>query len=565
MEVGMLQNMISAGEQLTVEFKSDRSGTRGERTLEDETILSEAVALANSGGGYLLIGVEDDGEVTGLNPQRRDQRSEALQAFVFNNTQPPISTETEVVSHLGGWVMVVRVLSSHGVVFATTSGKMLRREMTAQGPETRIMYPYQVPSLLSQQRQIDYSEQILHDLDWTALDPLELERTKQMVERNAGRSDASLVGLDAVELAKALGLVVTDGSALRPTIAGLLVAGREAVLRRYLPMHHVLFQRIDERDEVRINDSFRQALLSTLEAVEQRFAAQNQEQEVMVGLFRLSIPDYSQMGFREALLNAIVHRDYAVRGEVFIQWRPDHLLITNPGGFMPGITLENLIYHEPLSRNPLLVDIFKRLGLVERTARGVDRIFQGQLRFGRPAPDYSRSDASGVRVLLPGGRPSLEFARLVYQEEKAMGKTLPLDQLMALNHLFFCRRTDAETLAKAIHRDVNAARALLENLVEQGWVEASGNKKGRTYHFAAKVYAAEGNPAGYVRAAGLDPEEQEQRVRKFVKAHGRIERKNVMDLCKVDASDAFRILQRIVSAGEIVLVGKGRSAYYRNK
>ena len=78
------------------------------------------------------------------------------------------------------------------------------------------------------------------------------------------------------------------------------------------------------------------------------------------------------------------------------------------------------------------------------------------------APDYSRTDASGVRVVLPGGSPSLEFARLVYQEEKAMGKTLPLDQLMALNHLFFCRRTDSLTLAKAIRRDVNTARALLE-------------------------------------------------------------------------------------------------------
>ena len=55
-------------------------------------------------------------------------------------------------------------------------------------------------------------------------------------------------------------------------------------------------------------------------------------------------------------------------------------MIKNPGGFMPGITLENLIYHEPLSRNPLLIDVFKRLGLVEWMARGVDRIFQCQLK-----------------------------------------------------------------------------------------------------------------------------------------------------------------------------------------
>ena len=231
---------------------------------------------------------------------------------------------------------------------------------------------------------------------------------------------------------------------------------------------------------------------------------------------------------------------------------------------MPGITLENLIYHEPLSRNPLLVDIFKRLGLVERIARGVDRIYQGQLRFGRPAPDYSRSDTYGVRVVLPGGRPSLEFARLVYEEEKATGKPLPLDQLMALNHLFFCRRTDSATLAKAIQRDINTARALLESLVERGWVEASGNKKGRSYHFAARVYAAEGNPAGYVRAVGLDDEEQEQKVRKFIKAHGRIERKNVMEICTVETAEAYRILQRMVNKGELELVSKGRYAYYKN-
>lgn len=563
MELTALQAMISAGEQLTVEFKSDRSGAKGEHIMEGESLLAEVVALANSGGGYLLIGGENDGRITGLSPLRQDQRPEPLRAYIFNNTQPPISTKSEVVQHLDRRVMVVKVLSVQGVFYATASGKMVRRELTAQGPETRPLYPYQVTSLLSQQRQIDYSEQMIHDLDWTALDPLELERARQMIDRNVGRSDASLVGLDTMELAKALGMVATDGNVLRPTIAGLLVAGREAVLRRTLPMHHVLFQKIDERDEVRVNDSFRQPLLATLEAVEQRFAAHNQEQEVMAGLFRLSIPTYSQMGFREALLNAIVHRDYALRGEIFIQWRSDHLLITNPGGFMPGITLENLIYHEPLSRNPLLVDIFKRLGLVERTARGVDRIYQGQLRFGRPAPDYSRSDNYGVRVVLPGGRPSLEFTRLVYEEEKATGKPLPLDQLMALNHLFFCRRTDSAALAKAIQRDINSARALLENLVERGWVEASGNKKGRSYHFTAKVYAAEGNPAGYVRAVGLDFEEQEQRVRKFVRAHGRVERKNVMEICNVETAEAYRILQRMVDRGELELVGKGRYAYYQ--
>ena len=115
MELTALQAMISAGEQLTVEFKSDRSGAKGEHIMEDESLLAEVVALANSGGGYLLIGGENDGRITGLSPLRQDQRPEPLRAYIFNNTQPPISTKSEVVQHLDRRVMVVKVLSVQGV------------------------------------------------------------------------------------------------------------------------------------------------------------------------------------------------------------------------------------------------------------------------------------------------------------------------------------------------------------------------------------------------------------------------------------------------------------------
>ena len=95
-------------------------------------------------------------------------------------------------------------------------------------------------------------------------------------------------------------------------------------------------------------------------------------------------------------------------------WNPDHLLITNSGGLPVGITPDNILVHEQKPRNPRLAEAFRRIGLVAQTGRGVDKIFIGQLRYGRPAPDYSRSDPEGVRVALRGGEASLDFSAFVF-------------------------------------------------------------------------------------------------------------------------------------------------------
>ena len=105
-----------------------------------------------------------------------------------------------------------------------------------------------------------------------------------------------------------------------------------------------------------------------------------------VNIFRIGIPDYSEQALREGLANALIHRDYSRLGAVHVQWQEDRIEISNPGGFPEGVRLDNLLVTPPRPRNPSLVDAFKRAGIVERTARGIDTIFFEQLRNGRPAP-----------------------------------------------------------------------------------------------------------------------------------------------------------------------------------
>jgi ATP-dependent DNA helicase RecG len=89
------------------------------------------------------------------------------------------------------------------------------------------------------------------------------------------------------------------------------------------------------------------------------------------------VPNYAPQAFREAVNNAVLHRDYTRRGATHVQWHSDHLFISNPGGFLEGITLDNLLVHEPKPRNPRLTEAARRIGLVETTGRGIDKIYLG--------------------------------------------------------------------------------------------------------------------------------------------------------------------------------------------
>ena len=555
-DLDRLEELIALGESIDREFKSDQ------RQLPDRIIYEEVVALANTSGGVLLIGVEDDGTVTGARPRHGTTTDPLrLQSAVFSNTVPNINTRVSLVPHPDGSVLAIEV-DPYPEPCATGAGKALRRTVGPDGrPQTVPFYPRDQRSHRIDLGLLDFSAQAMESASFDSLNLLEFERMRQMVARLRG--DRSLLELPDEDVAKALQLVETRGQQLVPNVAGLLLLGREEALRDLLPTHEVHFQVIDAQGNVRVNDTLTGPLLHVIEEIEARFFARNEEEEITVGMIRLPVPDYSPEGFREAFNNAILHRDYARLGAVYVQWYPDHLLITNPGGFPAGITLDNLLIHEPKPRNPRLAAAFKRIGLIEQTGRGVDKIYLGQLRYGRPAPDYTRSDADGVRVTLRGGKPSLEFAAFVYEQDKA-GRPLSLDELMVLNELFYERRTDSERVGKLIQKGVAEGRRVLELLHERGLIEARGERRGRVYHLSASLYQRLGGVAAYVRARGFDRIQQREMVINAIKgsAEGRITRRQVMDLCQSAEQPAYRLLKSMVDEGQLERRGQGRGVYY---
>ncbi len=543
-DVDRLLELLATGETISSEFKSDR------KQLSDSVFYEEIVALANTDGGVLLVGVEDDGTVTGAAARHGGSTDpRRLQAAIFNNTVPSIITRVSVVPHHCGPVIAIEV-DSYPEPCATASGKSLRRALKPDSkPQTIPWYPRDQRSRRIDLGLLDFSAQRLTDLSFESLNPLEFERVRRAIVRLRG--DRSLAEMSDRELAQALKLVETIGGELVPNVSGLLLVGRDEHIEALLPTHALHFQVLEPNGDVRVNDSFRGPLLAVLEDVEARFNARNEEREVTVGMFRLPIPDYSAEGFREAVNNAVLHRDYSRNEAVYLQWYHDHMLFTNPGGFPEGISLANLLVHEPKPRNVRLAEAFKRIGLIEQTGRGIDKIYWGQLRYGRPLPDYSRSDDRTVRVVVPGGPASLQFATFVFEQHRA-GTPLSLDELIVLYGLERDRRCDSGTAGQWIQKGLDAGRQAIERLVERGLVTARGEGRGRVYHLSAQVYRKLGTPTGYVRTHGIDEVKHEALVLQAVSANnGRLERKHVMELLALSGPQANRLLGKMCKAGKL--------------
>lgn len=544
--------IIPKKETLTIEFKSDK------KRLSDNDLIEAVVGMANTDGGELYLGVEDDGTITGINNEHADEIG--VIALIANMTVPPISIRAETIDGKKS-VLKLEIPISRTVV-ATANGKVLRRRLKADGtPENVPLYPFEINSRLSQLSLLDFSGQSLNGATIDDLDPNERIRLRKIIKFRKG--DASLLELDDGELDKALRMVKEENGVLCPTVTGMLLIGKENRLEELIPTAKACFQ-VLEGTQIRINEQFNKPLLAMFELFEGYLKAWNPEKEIEYGLYRVPIPEFSPVAFREGLVNAFCHRDYTILQMVRLLIEDEGMTISSPGGFIEGVNLKNLLTVEPHGRNPALADALKRIGLAERTGRGIDRIFEGSIIYGRPWPDYSESTDNYVKLFIQRAKPDIAFTKMISNEENRTGRPLPIYSLLILSALQNEIRLDTHRLSEIINITKSRIKLNIERLIENGLIEAVGSGKSRAYILSAKVYREGDNAVGYVRQTGIDSIKYEELVLKLAREQkGVITRENVIELLNVSASQAYRILKKLACSGKLSLEGKGRGSKYK--
>ena len=409
---------IPQKEDLGCEFKSDL------KRLPDSELIDTVVALSNTDGGVLYLGVEDDGTPTGIHEAHAD--ATGLSALVSNKTMPPVPARATMLrlaadgspDEEGVRVMALEVPKSTAIV-ASRDGKILRRLIKSDGsPESVPMYPYEIITRLSTIGQLDYSSLPLPDASMDDFSKEELARLRDILSRSRNNGDQALLELPDDEMLSALRMVAMVDGRKVPTVTGILLAGKREAIARCVPTSGAAFQ-VLEGTEVRVNQDFDQPLLYTIEKMREMLEPWNPEREYEEGLFRQPVPEFDHRAFREALVNAFGHRDYASLGRVRVLVDDEGLTISNPGGFVEGVTI-------PLLRTPssglLRFDVCQRHGIhrKERPRQAVHAHDQrraradGKASFPQVAPRFGRPEAAeetnARRPVLPNPRNRLRDA-----------------------------------------------------------------------------------------------------------------------------------------------------------
>lgn len=542
-----------AKENLVIEFKSDRKCYALAKLYED------LVGMANTDGGCLYLGVEDNGTPTGVDPQHMN--CQFMESSIQDNTIPSLFVRARIEEWDGRQILAIEVPISRQLMM-TAEGKYLRRRIKKDGtPETVALKPYEILQRLSYIQALDPSAQVIEDLPAAvALSSLERERLRNMIRVYHG--DMTLLELSDQELDRALGFTRERAGECVPTITGLLMIGHEEYIRQYVPSHELLFQVLDGVNVLANPPAMHASLLQTFEKVDLLFQSRVVEQELQIGMFRVPIPNYEKEAFREGFVNALVHRDYFRVGAVQVQLQNASLSISSPGGFLEGINPDNILTTAPTPRNMLLAEAAKRIGLAERTGRGIDKIYTAMLRSGHAIPDYSASTNTAVVLRLNSAELDEAYIKMIVTEEGRLQRAMPVDALIALSVLKTERRATMALLSSKIQKSVSDTRAIIEWLTELGMVEGVGNGSARRYMLSSKVYSITNNKAGYTRQRGWDTMQERELIVTHLDRYRKITREGVVELCRCTPNHASWLLRQLVSEGVIVLKGGGRSSYY---
>ena len=546
-------------QRVDVKEEPGRRGPRGvvlpgERTNEKaaDYLAEEMACMANTpGGGALIVGIADDGTRIGtrLDPERLRHR-------IWELTSRQLTVSARAANLDGCRVLILTCVEAlHPVRY----GGKLRWRVGANCVEVD---PVVWQSRLLERIGFDWSDQpsgrTLNDVSPAAC---EVAR-RYLRESDGGEAGTNLVDATDADLLRRLNLV-RDSQHL--TNAGSLLfvetpwSGVDYV-RRDMP---------GGDSTLRIEGAG--PLLTQVHEVEQAGKVSNRVTHTAEGFAHGRIRAIPARTLREAIVNGVVHRDWLSPQPTTIEHVGDTLTVTSPGGFLGGVTPDNIITHPAVPRYRSLSEAMAALGLAEREGIGVDRMVRDMLAIGRPAPAISEIDGPYVRVVLLGGDPDAVIIALVAALTPA--RTGSVDSLLLIEHLTRHGWVDADTAVPVLQR---SSRTEAEEAIRR--LADAHLDLGDSVSVIAQV---QGIPPHHSRAFRLSdttqrrlahrltplrtPEGREALILDWSRARGRVSSTEAADLTGLSKVSAGKILAGLADAGH--LEGsrpkrKGRGFFY---
>ena len=372
-------------------------------------------------------------------------------------------------------------------------------------------------------------------------------------------SKSTLPDLDDIDFLRDLQLIKYDGDVERLTIAGLLFVGKEASIQRLLPQAEVVYLHYsaDNLEEYDARLDLKLPLISIIDKLTERVQAYSKIENIQVGLFRLEVEDFPERVFQEALLNALSHRDYQSNAAVYVKQYPDKIVIENPGGFLDGITEDNIITHPSIPRNKLIAETLQNLKYVQRTGQGVDIIFKDMISMGKPYPRY-RSFNDAVSLTIFSAIDNTEFVKFITEVQDKNSKIMSLAEMMILRDLMDNRKEQLSELSRKVQKSLDETKKSCNELVNSGLIEIVGKE----YMLTAKVYEALKSDVEYTRDKTVQYIKAKNMILEYLQINDQITSAKIQEMCGFTKQQARSVIDKMRSEELIDICRQGNKSYY---
>jgi ATP-dependent DNA helicase RecG len=536
--IEQLNRLMNRLEDCHLEFKAAQNSFDRSRDLPDY-----CAALANEGGGRLILGVKE----------KSDKKGEIIGTQAFKSTHNKLSNE--LLNILGIRVDVEEIIHPNGrvLIFHVPSrpiGSIIHSKgnyyipMRA-GESLREMDDQTLKSILNESEP-DFSMTIIPELSLGDLESKALNIFKEKWAQKSKREDYLFFSNEKV--LQSVGILTDKGL----NFAGLILFGKKEKLDELLPDSEIIFEWRQNSTNIAhdYRVSWREPLFVIFDSIWETVNARNSRIPFQQGFIQREIIAFNEKSIREAVLNAVTHRDYTCKGQsIFIKASPDEFVISSPGGFPAGITIENILYKSSW-RNRRIAEIFEKAGLVERSGQGMDDIFQSTIRDGKGKPDLSKSDSYSVVLSIPARIKDIEFVSFLEKITNELQIGFTIEEMLEL---------------ETIREKQKTSKLEFRNKFKQlGIVEQIGSRgKSVRYILSHRYYSHRGKTGVHTRLMGISRDKQKVLILNHFSRNPKGYMKDFADIFpELKQMDISNLLRELKDIGMIRHCGPKKFGYW---
>lgn len=520
-------------------------------------VAKDCVAFSNAQGGVIDYGIEDDADAPPADQKVTEDIVINLENKISGKTLN-VSAHAEILTHENGG-QYIRLHIARGTSSAsTTSGKYFTRVSDNSVPLTGDDI-----TRLSAEKGYYRWEDEESKWSWKDADKEKLEMLLQNL-RNSNRVSEFVKQKEDKELLDYYFLTVEESDKM--TNLGVLFIGTQSQRGRLMNapvVQCIQFDQYGDKVWKYLIDDFTKNPQEIIEAIWKNVPVWRESNEISDGLFRKEIPAYDEAVVRELTCNALVHRPYTVRGDIFINIHPDRIEVVNPGALPLGVTPQNIL-HKTVKRNEHFANLCYALQMMEREGSGYDKMYEVLLSNGKQIPKVEEGDdyvkaIVGRRII---SQEAIKVIRYALQVAELRQK-----QIICLGLIAQHESISATDLIKLLNlKNRNELSPWLDKLVDDGIVETSGRKKGKEYRVCSHILK-ESSYKGQTSLKRIEPYRIRELIIEDLKIYECASLRDIQQRIgdEISYQKLWKQLDNMIKEGILESTGKNRWTKYRLK